>query len=81
LIQNLSALGWGLVSFAVIVVLGYTVITQLGNSVGGTANTTANTIAGYLGTGSGGLASWIPIIIVVVVAGLVLAMFSGKKSY
>ena len=56
------------------------VLAALGNAVGGTANTTINTIIGYLGTGSGGLASWIPVIIVLVIGMMFLGAFLTKKG-
>jgi hypothetical protein len=54
----------------------------------GTANSTnpsvasqnMNTVTGYLGTGSGGLASWIPIIIVMMVGLAFLGYFMTKKG-
>ena len=46
----------------------------------GTASTTLGTMYGYLGTGSGGLASFIPLVIVIVIGLLFLGMFMGKKG-
>lgn len=80
-VDRLTAIGWGLVTFAIILGLGLTVMTKFGAAVGaGTANTTIDYVMTQLG--SSGLAGWIPVIIVIVIAGLVLAVFAGgKKSY
>jgi hypothetical protein len=79
-IDALQGLGYGIIGLAVMIGIGTVVLIQLGNTVGGTANTTVNTIAGYLGTSSGGLASWIPVIIVLVIGMLFLGAFMGKKG-
>lgn len=109
-VDRLTAIGFGLTTFAIIVGLGLVVITKLGdqvvncNAIGGGASTwnstlglcvnasgstgagagSAYTTVSYVATqmGSTGLAGWIPVIIVVLIAGLVLALFGGKgKSY
>lgn len=40
---------------------------------------TVNTLSGYLGTGSGGLASWVPIVIVMLIGLLFLGAFAMKQ--
>jgi len=81
MINNLTALGFGIIGLAVMIGVGMVILTQLGNSVGpSTANTTINTIVGYLGTSSGGLASWIPVIIVLVIGMLFLGAFMSRKG-
>jgi hypothetical protein len=104
-VEQLTAIGWGLTMFAIIVGLGLVVLTKLGSTVaacgtGYTFNTfnntcqnasgysvdpanTAWTTVNYVATqmGSTGLAGWIPVIIVVLIAGLVLALLGGKKNY
>lgn len=44
------------------------------------ATTQLNTLTGYLGTSSGGLASWVPIIIVLMVGMLFLGYFMSAKG-
>jgi len=54
---------------------------NFGNAVGGTANTTIVTLYGYLGTSSGGLASWTTTIIALAIGMLFLgAFFVGKGA-
>jgi len=74
--DNLSALGYGLVTFAVIIGVGTVILTKFGDSVGGTANTTVT----YLNTqlGSTGLAGWAPAIIAFAVGMLFLGVFMNK---
>lgn len=76
-VEQLTAIGWGLTMFAIIVGIGLVVLAKLGDTVGGTANTTIQYVMTQLG--STGLAGWIPVVIVVLIAGLVLALFGGKK--
>lgn len=79
-VNMLTAIGWGLVMFAIIVGIGLVVLSKLADTVGtGTANTTINYVMGQMG--SDGLAGWIPVVIVVLIAGIVLALFGGKKNY
>lgn len=80
MISALTGLGYGIIGLAVMIGIGIVILTQLGNNVGGTANTTVNTIAGYLGTSNGGLASWVPIVIVLVIGLLFLGAFVQKKG-
>jgi hypothetical protein len=79
-IQQLTAIGWGLVMFAIVIGLGLVVLAKLGEQITGTANSTVQSVIGYMGTS--GLAGWIPVIIVVLVAGLIMALFGGRgKTY
>ena len=80
MMQNLTGIAYGLVVFAILVGVGLVVLYNFGNSVGGTTNTTINTLAGYLGTGSGGLVTWVPAIIALVIGVLFIGMFMGKKK-
>jgi hypothetical protein len=79
-IQALTGMGYAIIGLAVMIGIGLVILTTLGNNVGGTANTTIQTVAGYLGTSNGGLASWVPIIIVLVIGMLFLGAFLGKKG-
>jgi hypothetical protein len=45
-----------------------------------TATQNLNTMNGYLGTSSGGLASWIPLIIILVIGMFFLGAFLAKKG-
>ena len=80
--NQLTALGFGLVTFAIVIGVGVVVLDKFGNSVGGTANSTTQTLLGYLG--SSGLAGWTPAIIALAVGILFLGAFmmrKGKGSY
>jgi len=76
--DRLSSLGYGLVTFAIIIGVGTVVLTKFGDSVGGTANTTVQ----YLNTqlGSSGLAGWTPAIIALSVGMLFLGVFLTKEN-
>ena len=74
----LQGIAYGIVGFAILVVVGTVVISKLGDATGGDANTTA----AYLITqmGSGGLSGWVPAIIAVAVGALFLSYFMGKRQ-
>jgi len=74
--NNLSSLGYGLVTFAIIIGVGTIVLSKFGDSVGGTANVTVN----YLNTqlGQSGLAGWTPAIIALSVGMLFLGVFLSR---
>ena len=75
----LIAAASGVIIVGVLIVFGIVMMTSLGNSVGaGTANNTAQTIAGYYGTTSGGLASYLPLVITMAVIGGLLGFFGFK---
>jgi hypothetical protein len=83
MIDALTGLGYGIIGLAVMIGIGIVILATLGNNVATispTANSTVNSIIGYLGTSNGGLASWIPIIIVLVVGLLFLGAFLTKKG-
>ncbi len=73
----LQGIAYGIVGFAILVVVGLVVLNKLGEATGGEANESANYIAGELG--SDGLSGWIPAIIAVAVGALFLSYFMGKK--
>jgi len=74
--NNLSNLGYGLVTFAIIIGVGTIVLSKFGDSVGGTANTTVQYLNTQLGTS--GLAGWTPAIIALSVGMLFLGVFLTK---
>ena len=76
--DNLSSLGFGLVTFAIIIGVGTVVLTKFGDSVGGTANTTVAYLNTQLGTN--GLAGWTPAIIALSVGMLFLGVFLTKRT-
>lgn len=80
MINMLTGLGYGIIGLAVMIGIGMVVLAALGNTVGGLPNTTIQTIIGYLGTGSGGLASWIPVVIVLCIGMMFLGAFLTKKG-
>jgi hypothetical protein len=73
----LQGIAYGIVGFAILVVVGLVVLDKLGSAVGGEANDTADYIAGELG--ESGLSGWIPAIIAVAVGALFLSYFMGKR--
>lgn len=81
--NNLTALGWGIVTFAITIGVGVTVLGKFGDAVGGSANTTVQYLNTQLGTS--GLAGWAPAIIAFAVGMLFLGAFvigKGKgRSY
>ena len=83
MINNIVALGYGLVVFAIMIGVGSVVLFNFGNATGGTANTNVQYVLTQLG--SAGLAGWVPAIIAVSVGVLVLGMFmvgqQGKAKY
>ena len=74
--NDLTGLGYGLVVFAIIIGVGSVILTNFGNAVGGTANTTTNYLLTQLG--SSGLAGWTPAIIAMAVGLLFLGAFMVK---
>ena len=109
MMNTLQAIGYGIVGFAIIIVIGIVIITRLGDSVATcpAVNETYNatdrycwdqlnatpyqsgtpTDGGYVSgvylsgqLGSSGLAGWIPAVIAVVIGGLFLAYFGGRKK-
>jgi hypothetical protein len=78
--DQLTALAYGLVTFAILIGVGIVILTNFGNSIGGTGNTTIQTLAGYLGTSSGGLAGWTTTIIALAIGLLFLGAFMIGKG-
>ena len=76
--NNLTALGYGIVAFAIVLGVGTVVLQKFGDSVGGSANVTTTYLQGQLG--SSGLAGWTPAIIALVVGLLFLGAFISKKG-
>lgn len=76
-VQVLSGIALGVVGLVVIVGIGLTVLTNLGNSVGGSANTSIQ--YGITQLGSTGLLSWLPAVIALLIGVFFLAYFGGKK--
>jgi hypothetical protein len=83
MINALTSLGYGIIGLAIMIGIGIVILVTLGSNVASTsptANATIYTLSGYLGTGSGGLASWVPIIIVLVIGMLFLGAFLNKRG-
>ena len=76
--DNLTGLGYGIVTFAIVIGVGSVILVNFGNAVGGTANTTVQYLLGQLG--SSGLAGWTPAIIAFSVGMLFLGAFFIKKG-
>ena len=76
--QWLSGVAYAIVALVMIVGIGITVLAKLGDSVGGSANTSIQ--YGITQLGSSGLLSWLPAIIALVIGLFFLASFMGKKS-
>ena len=76
--EQLTALGYGIVVFAIVIGIGTIVLQNFGNAAGGTANTTAVYLLGQLG--SSGLAGWTPAIIAIAVGLLFLGAFMIGKG-
>ena len=78
--NDLTALGYGLVLFAIIIGVGSVVLYNFGNASGGVANTNVQYLLTQLG--SSGLAGWTPAIIAISVGLLFLGAFmiGGGRS-
>lgn len=77
MMNALIALGLGIVVFALIVGVGIVVLQNFGEATGGTANTTTQTMIGYLSTN---LVTWIPAIIALGVGLLFIGALMGTKG-
>jgi len=77
MIGNLVGLAIGIVVLGVIATIGVVVVSQLGNAQGaGLANNSAQYAAGYLGsTTSGGLLTWLPVIIPAIIGISIIGYF------
>lgn len=79
--NQLTAVGLGIVVFSLVIGVGTIVLQQFGSAVGGQANVTTTAMQAYLGTGSGGLASWTPAIIALSVGLLFIgALMLGRSG-
>jgi hypothetical protein len=79
MIDGLVGLGYGLIVLAIMIGVGLVVLQNFGNAAGaGTANTTVSTLMTYLGTGSGGLVTWVPAIIALVIGMYFIGAFRGS---
>lgn len=76
--EQLQALGLGIVVFAIIIGVGSIVLSRFGDSVGGTANTTTQYLLTQLGTT--GLAGWTPAIVALSVGLLFIGAFLFQKG-
>ncbi len=79
--DNLTSLGYGIITFAILIGVGSVMLYQFGNATGGTANTTTTYLLGQLG--ESGLAGWTPAIIAFSVGMLFLGAFfiKGGRKY
>ncbi len=82
MIDGLVGLGYGLIVLAIMIGVGLVVLQNFATAAGEntTANTTVNTLMKYLGTGSGGLVTWVPAIIALVIGMYFIGAFSGNKG-
>ena len=76
--DQLTALGYGIVVFAIIIGVGSVVLYNFGNATGGTANTNVQYLLGQLG--QSGLAGWAPAVIAISVGLLFLGAFLVKGT-
>jgi len=80
MMQILTGLALGIVIFAVTLGVGLVVLQKFGNSVGGTANTSIQTLMGDT-NGLGALVTWVGAIIALSVGLVFIGMLMGKKQY
>lgn len=83
MIEALTGMGYAIIGLAVMIGIGIVILGSLANGVATqsqTANTTILEISNYLGTANGGLASWVPIIIVLSIGMLFLGVFMVRKD-
>ena len=75
--DNITALGYGIITFAIVIGVGLVVLSKFGTAVGaGEANDSIDFMMGQIG--EDGLAGWTPAIIALVVGMLFLGMFLTK---
>lgn len=82
-INVLTSLGYGIIAMAVMIGIGIVILVTLGDNIAPQsplANKTINDIVGYLGTSNGGLASWVPIIIVLTIGMTFLGAFLVNRG-
>jgi len=80
MIQILTGIALGIVIFAITIGVGLVVLTKFGNAVGGTANTSIQTLMGDT-NGLGALVTWVGAIIALLVGVTFIALLMGKKKY
>ena len=79
-VTMLTGIALGIVTLVVVVGIGIVVLSNLGNSVGGAANTSI--AYGITQLGSTGLLSWLPAVIALLIGVFFLSYFAGKdKGY
>ena len=71
-------IGFAVIGFGVLLGIGSVILSTLGNSVGGTANTNVQYVLTQLGTA--GLAGWLPTIIAATIGIGLLLVFAGKSG-
>jgi hypothetical protein len=79
MVSQLQVITFGIVGLVILVGIGLTVLSKLGDSVGGTANTSIQ--YGMTQIGSTGLLSWLPAVIALLIGVFFLSYFAGKKEY
>ena len=80
MIQILTGIALGIVIFAVTIGVGLVVLANFGNAVGGTANTTIQTLMGDT-NGLGALVTWVGAIIALLIGVAFIGLLMGKKKY
>lgn len=78
--DNLVGVAVALVIFIIVIGVGLIVSNEFGDAVGGTTNDTIQTLKGYLGTSSGGLGSWTPAIIALVIGVLFISAIMALRG-
>lgn len=75
----LTGLGYGIITFAILIGVGLTVLAKFGDAVGaGEANEGIDYMSEQLG--EGGLAGWTPAIIAIIIGLFFLGLFLTKKG-
>jgi hypothetical protein len=74
--MDLVGLGYGIITFAILIGVGSVILFNFGNATGGTANTNVQYLLTQLGTS--GLSGWTPAIIAISVGMLFLGAFLVK---
>lgn len=85
MINELAGIGYGIITLAVIIAVGMVLVLTFGNnSVAQTNSNLSNqslyALAGYLGNGTGGLVTWVPLIITFVIGMWFLGSMMVKKG-
>jgi type IV secretory pathway VirB2 component (pilin) len=75
MINKMVSLGYGIIVLAILIGVGSLILANFGNAAGGTSNTTVQYLLTTLGSTNGGLASWVPTVIVVFIGLLFLGAF------